>query len=385
MKIVHICLAGGIYNEDWNYQENMLIKYHRRMGYEVTYIVGPYQYSNSGKIEYVGLANYFDKNDVHIIRLKMVKFQTYKTKLKKYKRLLPILETEKPDIIFIHNVQFIDACIVRKYLKKHSYISLYVDNHADNFNSASNWLSKKVLHGILWKWIARRIDPYVKKWYGVLPNRVEFLHDRYGIENDRIELLHMGGEDVEWDRAKVDATRKKYDIEKKDFLIVSGGKFDKYKWQIMLLIDAVNSLKDDTIKLIVFGTMEDDIKKEVLEKCSMKVQYIGWIEPAKTYDVFAMAQLALFPSRHSVFWEQAVSQGIPLCVKYWEGITHINVNNNCIFLYDDSEEEIKKVIVNLRKEKTAYDTLKSNAEQCRRQFLYSDIAKKAIEIDNLQK
>lgn len=385
MKIVHICLAGGIYNEDWNYQENMLIKYHRRMGYEVTYIVGPYQYSNSGKIEYVGPANYFDKNDVHIIRLKMVKFQISKTKLKKYKRLLPILESEKPDIIFIHNVQFIDACIVRKYLKKHSYISLYVDNHADNFNSASNWLSKKVLHGILWKWIARRIDPYVKKWYGVLPNRVEFLHDRYGIANDRIELLHMGGEDVEQDGVKADVMRKKYDIEKNDFLIVSGGKFDKYKRQIMLLIDAVNSLKDDTIKLIVFGTMEDDIKKEVLEKCSMKVQYIGWIEPAKTYDVFAMAQLALFPSRHSVFWEQAVSQGIPLCVKYWEGITHINVNNNCIFLYEDSEEEIKKVIVSLRKEKTAYDTLKNNAEQCRRQFLYSDIAKKAIGIENIQK
>lgn len=383
MKIVHICLAGGIYNESWNYQENMLIKYHRRMGYEVTYIVGPYQYNNTGEIEYVGQMEYFNDDGVHIIRLKLYNFQNHKRKLKKYIGMLPVIEEEHPDIIFIHNIQFVDACKVKKYLSKHPKVRLYVDNHADYSNSASNWVSKKILHGIIWRSIALCIDPYVKKWYGVLPNRVDFLHDMYGIDKKRIELLHMGGEEQRRTKEETEVTRKRYGIDKNDFLIVTGGKIDSYKWQTTLLMDAVNSIKDSTLKLIVFGSLEQDLKMRVLNRCSNRVQYIGWINPAKTYEIFAMAQLAVFPGHHSVFWEQAVSQGIPLCVKYWEGITHINANNNCVFLYQDSEEEIKKVILNLRKENTVYDMLKSNAEQCKWQFLYSDIAKKAIEIDTL--
>ena len=43
MKICHLCLNGP-YNEGWNYQENILPKYHVKQGHKVYQIVTPYMW-----------------------------------------------------------------------------------------------------------------------------------------------------------------------------------------------------------------------------------------------------------------------------------------------------------------------------------------------------
>ena len=48
MKIVHICLAGP-FTDGWNYQDNMISKYHKKMGFDVTVIASQW-IRNEGEI-----------------------------------------------------------------------------------------------------------------------------------------------------------------------------------------------------------------------------------------------------------------------------------------------------------------------------------------------
>ena len=50
MKIVHIA-PNATYNEGWGYQENLLPKYHAKLGHEVTLIITNIEHSNGKKVE----------------------------------------------------------------------------------------------------------------------------------------------------------------------------------------------------------------------------------------------------------------------------------------------------------------------------------------------
>ena len=78
-----------------------------------------------------------------------------------------------------------------------------------------------------------------------------------------------------------------------------------------------------------------------------KVQYIGWINANESYRYFAAADLAVFPGRHSVFWEQVTAQGIPMLCKKWDGTTHVDVGGNVRFLEEDSAALLQREIERL--------------------------------------
>lgn len=381
MKICHLCLNGP-YNEGWNYQENILPKYHVKQGHKVYQIVTPYMWEGN-KLVVSHDRRYTNEAGVEIFRCKAKKGLIGGNRFNRYPEVLGLLNEIKPDILFIHDVQCLDITVVVNYLKKHRECTTYVDNHSDFSNSARNWLSKNILHKIIWKAMAKRIEPYVRLFYGVLPARVDFLIDMYKLPKDKCKLLVMGADDdlVEKNnkpeiRNKI---RQKYNIKKDDFLIMTGGKIDAFKTQTLLLMEAVRETKPKNVKLIVFGSVDDNLKAKVDELADgEKVQYIGWIEAKESYAFFAAAELVVFPGRHSVFWEQVVGQGIPMAVKYWEGTTHVNVCGNVKFLYKDSKNEIEDVINEILMN-DEYSVMKEKAILASKQFRYGDIARKSIE------
>ena len=101
----------------------------------------------------------------------------------------------------------------------------------------------------------------------------------------------------------------------------------------------------------------------------------------EVYKYFLSADLGVFPGTHSVLWEQACSTGLPCIFKYWEGMTHVNVCKNVEFLYNDSVDEIKNKIIDLYNSKGKYEILKKNAKIAAKSFLYSEIAKKSIDVN----
>ena len=106
-----------------------------------------------------------------------------------------MLVSEKPDIIFVHNTSFGDAKYVKKYMKEHPGTFLFADSHADWINSARNFLSKNILHKIIWRHYTQMLLPYYQKVYGVLPIRCDFLYDVYSVPREKIELLPLGVDD----------------------------------------------------------------------------------------------------------------------------------------------------------------------------------------------
>lgn len=378
MKIVNICPQ---FTDGWGYQENYLPKYQKRLGHEVTIIASEYVFGDKNQMVKCDKTDYFTDYGVKIVRLKTKGDHAYEYKLRDFVGLYEALEQESPDILFVHGVQFVYMSTIIRYRKAHPAVRIFVDNHADFNNSATTWLSKHILHGVLWKHYAKKIDRYTEKWFGVLPARVDFLHHVYGIPKEKIDLLVMGADDDCAKAAREPDTRRayreKYGVAEDDFLIVTGGKIDKAKQSVLLLMDAVNQIGDERVKLIVFGSVAAELKEALEKRCSERVKYIGWVNGDDSYPHFAMADLAVFPTKHSVFWEQVAGLGVPLLVHYWDGTTHVDQGGNAAFFTEDSVEALYQALLDIMTPER-YEKMKSAALKASEKFLYSSIARQSI-------
>ena len=382
MKIMHLMLAC-FYIDNYSYQENLLPKYHKMQGNDVEIVASLYSFDENGKGIWLEKGSkYVNEYGIPVTRLDFANGVGSK-RFRRYIGLADELNRFKPEIIFIHGLQFVDISVVVRYLKKNPKTVVYVDNHSDFSNSATNWVSKHIQHEIVWKHYAQMINPYVKKFYGVLPARVDFLINEYKLPKDKVELLVMGADDENVKNADnpgtIKSLRSKYGIKEDDFLIMTGGKIDQWKTQTLLLMEAVKQIKDEKTKLIVFGSVTQELKAKVEALADgEKVQYIGWIQAKDSYQYFAAADLVVFPGRHSVFWEQVAAQGIPMLVKYWDGTTHVDLGGNVDFLKNDSVDEIKNAILSLRNNDNRYKKMLGKAKDSRKAFMYSDIARRSV-------
>ncbi len=388
MKIVHICLAGG-YTEGLNYQENIITKYQALDGHEVSVLTTDHCYTEG----VWGLCqtenDYKNSYGVHVIRLPFAYPLPYNVnrQIGRFKGTMAVLEQLEPEVIFVHNIQFQDIRRIVQYKKRHPGVKVYVDNHSDFSNSARNWFTRNTLYRFWWKPCAKRMEPYAEKFFGVMPSRVDFLQNIYGIAPDKTDILLMGADDECVERAQrpeVKASvREKFGVKADDFLIVTGGKIDAFKTQTLLLMQAVKEINRENVKLLVFGSVEEELKERLYALCDGdRIQYIGWAKGEQSYEYFASADLVVFPGRHSVYWEQVVAQGIPMLCKYWDGTTHVDIGGNVVFLKQDSKELIKKELMKLLDHKEYYQNMKEAAQgDHKNEFLYRNIARKSVAVN----
>jgi 1,2-diacylglycerol 3-alpha-glucosyltransferase len=385
MKILHCCLAC-FYIDGYGYQENILPKMHQLQGHEVKILASTETFVNNISLGYKEPGAYLTETGIPITRLPYLSYLPHflAKKLRYYPMVFDEIQSFSPDIIFLHDVQFLSIKEIVKYKKKHLNVIVYADGHTDFNVSARNWISKNILHKVIYKHCAKTIEPYLKKFYGVLPTRVDFIKDVYKIDNKLVELLVMGG-----DLTNVDFTNKdnvkseirlKYDVRENDFLIVTGGKIDSHK-NIPMLMKAVNEIYNQNIKLIVFGSIDIELKAQVMSLSESDfIRYVGWKDSDDINKLFLAGNLAIFPGRHSVLWEQSAALGIPGVFKEWDGVQHIDVGGNALFLNDVSVDSIKKIILQLYNNKTEYEYMKRVAiEKAIPTFSYYEIAKRAIE------
>ena len=381
-KVTHICLAN-FYCEGYTYQENMLSRYHRKLGYDVDVIASRVSFDGDGKPFLLPHAEeYTNEYGVHVKRLDYTKPEKVFRILRRYVGLDRAIEASSPDIIFVHGCQFLDADVVAGYADGHPDVVMYVDNHADYSNSATNWLSKHVLHRVVWRHCAKVLEPRTRMFWGVLPARVDFLVENYRLPREKCDLLVMGADDDEVARAsspKVRAlVRARFGFSDDDFVVVTGGKIDLAKTQTLLLMDAVLSMSDD-VKLLVFGPVVPELRGEFESRLREgKTVHVPWADSSEAYNYFAAADVVCFPGRHSVYWEQAVGMGKPLVVKRWPGTEHVNMFENVSFLEGDSFEEIRKKLL-MARVGLEDGVLGSRARRAAEEFKYSYIAQKAIE------
>lgn len=384
MKILHCCLSN-FYIDNYGYQENVLPKMHKLQGHDVAILASTETFVDNSELGYIEPSSYLTREGIPITRIPYVKWlpHTIAKKIRMYTGITKHLNEFEPDIIFLHQGQFMGVRDIVSYVKTNPNVKVYVDNHADYINSASNWVSMNILHKIIYKRAIKLIEPYTQKFYGVLPIRVDFLKDVYGTPPAKTELLVLGIDDSNIDfknRESIRAdVRKDLGIGEHDFVIITGGKIDTRK-NIHLLMQAIIELEDKNIKLIVFGKPTEEVESEFNNFAEHeRIFNVGWITPERANDYFFASDLACFPGTHSVLWEQSVGLGLPAIFKRWDGIEHIDIGGNCIFLEDVSVEIIKKILLEVYRKDNLYQSMKESAKEGIKIFSYYEIAKRAIE------
>lgn len=383
MKIAHLCL-GNFFVENFSYQENLLTKYHVQMGYEVVVIASLESYDHDGNHIYLkGKFDYVNEFGVRVIRLEYSNnlFFCLNQRLRIYKGLSEILAQISPDIIFSHNLSFYDLYKVKNYLNKNREVKFFCDNHADYYNSARNWVSKFILHKIIYRLQVKKIIPFVDKAFGVTPMRCEFLIDMYGLPRNRVELLPLGVDDKdlvidsEVVRAKVCS---KLGIDQGSFIISTGGKIDRKK-NLDLLFEAFLGINVGPVELVIFGSISEELSEEYLSVVNShkNIHWMGWLNSEEVMDILSASNLACFPGTHSTLWEQSIGLGVPLVVKHWKGIDHVNFNGNLIFYMNGGALELQEILSRLIFTKEYYN-MKRKAYNASSFFKYSDISKRAI-------
>lgn len=170
MKILHLCL-GCFYIDNSTYQENLLPKYHKKLGYDVEIIASALN-QRDGRFFYENdYRQYINEHGIKVTRLKYRGILSVAKKLASYENLSETIADSEPDVIFIHGLQSADAKTVVKYLRKHPDVRVFIDNHNDFNNSAKNFISKEILHKRLWKRSAKLFLPYTKN------SMVSYLHE----------------------------------------------------------------------------------------------------------------------------------------------------------------------------------------------------------------
>lgn len=389
MKILHCCLAS-FYIDNYGYQENILPLMHKYQNHEVAILASTETYLSNKKLGYIKPSTYFTKEEISITRVPYVKWlpSVVVHKLRLYNGIKKVLDDFKPEFIFLHDFQFLSIFVVTSYVRKHPGVKVVADSHTDYINSARGFISRKILHGIIYKYCARESEKIVSKYYGTLPIRSDFLSKVYGIPEKKISFLPMGVNDLTIDYLKRDDIRTSIraclEIENSDFVIITGGKLDKLK-NIDVLIKAFNKVNGINIKLLIFGDPVCDFEKEFdcLISHNKNIIHIGWLSAADTYKYFFASDLACFPGTHSTLWEEVVGLGIPAIFKYWEGINHVDQKGNCILVETPTEDLLYKLFMDMYNDfDEKYSKMKDIAreESTMRHFFYSDIAERSIKI-----
>lgn len=385
MKIVHICLAS-FYVEGLGYQENILPQRHAELGNEVTVLTSDYVFNSKQEEGKREQSDYVNDFGIHVKVLPRSTRYGYYSRFRDFDGVYDAIESIDPDIIFVHGGQFVALKDVIKYCKKHRDVKLFIDQHGDYYNMKIDTAKAMFVHLYIYGHWMRKAVPFTQKFWGVTPWRCQYLREVYKIPENKIGLLVMGGDDdkirfEDMPRLRKDI-REELSLTDKDFVVVTGGKIDSTK-NIHLLMQAVSELEGKA-KLIVFGQPNNEMENIINELSKDgNIRFLGWIPSDKVYDYFLASDLAVFPGTHSVLWEQACACGIPCVFKDWEGMHHVDTGGNCEFLHKDSKEEIKAVISSIFDDKEKYSEMKQAAEKSKKDFFYSEIAKKAIDYISL--
>lgn len=339
MNILMLC---DFYNESLEYQENLLVKYYRKHGHEVTVVASTFDsvfdYYND-RHDPAWPERAYEDQGAKIFKLRYR--YNLLNRLRAYKPIDRLLEEAAPDLIYVHDIMLnLPECVA--YVQRHPHCRMILDYHADYSNSGKNWLSLKVLHGVVRKWFLDRARPHLARIFPIVPAGAVFLNEVYGVPHEEMEVLPLGADvDLVHDiaaRGVGSRLRRQLGFSDDDFVIFTGGKLAPPK-RTELLLQAMAALPELPLKLIVAGdaaAVDAWYKSSLMDLASDRdgIHWAGWLDREAIYSHLAASDLAVFPASQSILWQQAIATGLPLiCGDVGhQDISYLNLADNIIVL-----------------------------------------------------
>lgn len=345
MKIIHCCFGNEHYIDTWGYQQNILPLYHAKLGYDTIVLASNDTYPsfvNKDTIEEIKKKGNCYKNGL----VKVERSSSYFAKhihFQKAKGLKVVLEREQPDIIFFHGCLNFSILSCVNYKKKHQKTKLYADNHGDIFNVNPSKAYRFLFFKCFWSAIHKYCQRYVDCYFGVTNGRCDFLKEYFHIKADKVRLLPIGA-DVDTAKETTESKenlRVKFGFSPSDIIIVHGGKLDPRKGTVDL-IEVYRQLRrqgHENLRLVLFGKMVDQRIKQILDK---DIVVYDWLSRTETFELFKLADLAVWPIHHTTLIEDCVASNLPYLIRKTETTKHLI--NSDFYLENGEKEELSNKI-----------------------------------------
>ncbi len=344
MVIVHIDFTGP-FTEGMNYQENLLARCNVEDGNEVYFIAPCYKWSGN-KIVYAPSGTTITIEGIKLIRLPYMHMMSVRidNKIRVPVGLESTLEEISPNVIMLHCYQTFATHQVIKYLKKNLDVKLYVDNHADYHNSARNFFSRYILHGIYYSFFAREVLNYTKSILCITEEVARFTKEVNHISSQRLELFPLGGfvlQDKDYYRIR-NERREKLGLTKEDIVLVHSGKMTKEK-KTYEIVKALSRVNNKNIKLLIIGEMAPGVKENVekIIKCDNRIHYLGWKSGEELQEYLCAGDMYLQPGTQSATLQNAACARCALCI--YPHNSYTSIFGKAAY-YAKTENEIEEVI-----------------------------------------
>lgn len=317
MRIIHCCLCGP-YTDGLGYQENYLAKYNRLHGHEV-FVIASQALIVNGKMESTAPGRYESVDGYVYYRLPAPKVlpSVVQARIRRFPALNGLIIELRPDVILFHGACSFELMTVARYKRKNPEVRLYVDSHAAFYNSARGFLSKQILHRVIYRHYFERSRKQIDKVLYVAEASRIYLRDVFQLDEDSMELFPLGGVIIsEQDKRHMRAlVYERYHLGDETMLFVHSGKLDALK-RTDALLRAFSKVKDERMRLFIIGSIPKDQEPLILDliHSDNRVSYLGWMDRHNLIQHIAAASMYLQPGSVSATLQNAICAGTPVMV-----------------------------------------------------------------------
>lgn len=361
MVILHIGITSS-FTEGMSYQDVILSAINAKDGHDVVFISDCTKFVG-GKLVETDEEDIVTKGGLRLIRLKydMIINKFVSSKFRKIKRLYSTIEDINPDVILFHGAAAFEIINVAKYVRKNSNVKLYVDSHEDKNNSGTNWLSLNILHKLFYRWCNRKALKDINKIFYISEETKDFLIDIYKLPEEKMEFYPLGGIIFsENDRLMyMQEKRKELNLNKDDILFVHSGKMDKLK-RTVDIIKAFSSVKSDKLKLVIIGSITDDVKEVLIPMINAdnRIKYLGWKSSDELMKYLCASDLYVQPGGQSATMQNAICCGSPVAL-YPHKSHKVYIKENGYFI--ESIEDMANVFNDILNNPSKIEKMRNNS------------------------
>ena len=264
---------------------------------------------------------------------------------------------------------------VSKDLKKNEYDKILLENHATLFLSLKWRKNYKKYEGRYYYHLHNEITndfgcadiiKQSKKIICVSNYIVEQTKKRLELDNnqEKFDVLKNCIDENKFtnkiSKNKINELRNKYNINKKDKILLFTGRLTREKGIRELLL-AIKNIKTNNLKLLIVGSFffDTNIKNEfeielseIIKDVKDKVIFTGFIPYEDIPNIYKLADIAVLPS----IWDdpapltiiEALKSGLPIITTFSGGIPeYVNTKSSIILDKNDSDKLVKELSENI--------------------------------------
>lgn len=341
MNILHVCLVS-FYNDNFNYQENLLSQINKKDGHNVKIIASVEEFKGGVGLECGKSGRYYSNEGIEIVRESYCrKFPLFLVrKIRLYEQTYNEIAVFKPDVIFLHGFQMGEMKRIIKYKKQHPEVVIYADAHSDRYNSGKNILSRLILHRLYYKHVIKKALPYIEKIFYLTIEVKKFLLQMYQIPDNKLEFYPLGGivfnrETIQKNREEI---REELQLDDNTVIFIHAGKMDVNK-RTKELLNAFVRLNETNCCLLILGRFENSYRKDVLPIISKdsRIKYLGWKSGDELLSYLCASDIYVQPGTQSATMQNALCCGCAVILADYPAHRHL-LGEKAI--YASKEEEL---------------------------------------------